>query len=68
LVSRDRGDAAKFLAAPFLDAHCPGTHGISEADKAKLKKIAATVAYRSRRNDARLGAQCDQIALLPLRW
>jgi uncharacterized protein YjbI with pentapeptide repeats len=31
------------LAADFLDeSHCLGAHGLSEADRAKLKKIAAT--------------------------
>lgn len=38
-------DAAKALAAAFLDeAHCPGAHGLSETDKAKLKEIAAPAA------------------------
>jgi hypothetical protein len=42
---RDKSDAAKALAAAFLDeAHCAGAHGLSEADKAKLKKIAAPAA------------------------
>jgi len=42
---RDQSDAAKALAAAFLDeAHCPGAHGLSEADKATLKKIAALAA------------------------
>jgi hypothetical protein len=37
-----RRDTPKSLAAAFLDeAHCAGAHGLSEADKAKLKKIAA---------------------------
>ncbi len=37
-----QSDAAKARAAAFLDeAHCPGAHGLSEADKARLKKIAA---------------------------
>lgn len=39
---RDQSDAATALAKNFLDeAHCPGAHGLSEADKAELKKIAA---------------------------
>ena len=39
---RDQTDAAKTLAAAFLDeAHCAGAHGLSEADKAKLKLIVA---------------------------
>jgi uncharacterized protein YjbI with pentapeptide repeats len=38
---RLESDAAMALAADFLDeAHCPGAHGLSEADKAMLKKIA----------------------------
>jgi hypothetical protein len=42
---RDQSDAAKSLASAFLDdAHCAGAHGLSEADKAKLKKIAAPAA------------------------
>jgi len=42
---RDQSDAAKVLAAAFLDeAHCPGAHGLSEADQAELKKIAAPAA------------------------
>ena len=42
---RDQSDAAKALAAEFLDeAHCAGAHGLSEDDKAKLKKIAAPAA------------------------
>jgi Pentapeptide repeats (8 copies) len=42
---RDQSAAVKTLASDFLDeAHCPGAHGLSEADKATLKKIAATVA------------------------
>jgi hypothetical protein len=42
---RDQSDAAKALAAAFLDeARCPGAHGLSEADKANLKKIAASTA------------------------
>jgi hypothetical protein len=39
------GDAAKALAAAFLnEANCAGAHGLSEADKAFLKKIAAPAA------------------------
>jgi uncharacterized protein YjbI with pentapeptide repeats len=39
---RDQSDVAKALASAFLDgAHCAGVHGLSEADKAKLKNIAA---------------------------
>jgi uncharacterized protein YjbI with pentapeptide repeats len=39
---RDQSDAAKSLASAFFDdAHCAGAHGLSEADKAKLKRIAA---------------------------
>ena len=39
---RDQSDATKALAKDFLDdAHCPGAHGLSEADKAKLKMMAA---------------------------
>lgn len=42
---RDQSDAAKALEDAFLDeAHCPGAHWLSEDDKAKLKKIAATPA------------------------
>jgi hypothetical protein len=42
---RDQSDAAKALVAAFLDeAHCAGAHGLSEADRAKLKKIAAPAA------------------------
>jgi uncharacterized protein YjbI with pentapeptide repeats len=41
----DQSDVTTALAAAFLDeAHCPGAHGLSEADKAKLKKIAAPAA------------------------
>jgi uncharacterized protein YjbI with pentapeptide repeats len=41
----DQSDAAKALASAFLDeAHCPGAHGLSEADKATLKEIAAPAA------------------------
>ena len=37
---RDQSDAAKALAADFLnEAQCPGARGLSEADKADLKKI-----------------------------
>jgi hypothetical protein len=43
--SSDRSDDDRAFAAAFLDdAHCPGAHGLSEADKAKLKKIAAPAA------------------------
>jgi hypothetical protein len=39
---REHSDAAKALAAAFLDeAHCAGAHGLSEADKATLEKLAA---------------------------
>jgi hypothetical protein len=39
---------AKSLASAFLDdAHCAGAHGLSEADKAKLKKIAAPAAQQA---------------------
>ncbi len=39
----DDSDAAKALAADFLDeGHCAGAHGLSEADKAELKKIRDT--------------------------
>ncbi|HEY4847316.1 MAG TPA: pentapeptide repeat-containing protein [Methylocella sp.] len=51
LLARLHGDVSPFaedspektkLAAAFLDeAHCAGAHGLSEADKAKLKEIAA---------------------------
>jgi uncharacterized protein YjbI with pentapeptide repeats len=42
---RLQSNAAKTLAAVFLDeAHCPGARGLSEADKAKLEKIAAPAA------------------------
>jgi hypothetical protein len=41
---RDQSDAAKALAAAFLDEHCAGAHGLSEDDKAKLKEIAAQAA------------------------
>jgi hypothetical protein len=42
---REQSDAAKALASAFLDeAHCAGAHGLSEADKARLKKIAAPAA------------------------
>ena len=42
---REQRYAAKALAAAFLDeAHCPGAHGLSEADKATLKKVAAPAA------------------------
>jgi uncharacterized protein YjbI with pentapeptide repeats len=42
---RDRSDAAKALVSAFLDeAHCPAAHGLSEFDKATLKKIAAPTA------------------------
>jgi hypothetical protein len=40
-----QSDAATALASAFLDeAHCPGARGLSEADKAKLKEIAARAA------------------------
>ena len=51
---RGQSDAAKDLAAAFLDENCAGARGLSEADKAKLKKIAA--------------AAEPQAPLLPLRW
>jgi hypothetical protein len=39
---------AKALASAFLDeAHCPGAHGLSEADKARLKEIAAPATPRA---------------------
>lgn len=39
---RDQSGAAKALAKYFLDeANCAGAYGLSEADKAKLKMIAA---------------------------
>jgi Pentapeptide repeats (8 copies) len=39
---RDQSDAVKSLASTFLDeAHCPGAHGLSEYDKAKLRELAA---------------------------
>jgi uncharacterized protein YjbI with pentapeptide repeats len=45
---RDQSDAAKTLAAAFLDeAHCAGAHGLSEADKAALKKVAAPAASQA---------------------
>lgn len=45
---RDQSDAAKALASAFLDeAHCAGAHGLSEADKAELKKIAARAAAQA---------------------
>jgi hypothetical protein len=45
---RDQSDAAKTLAADFLDeAHCPGAHGLSEADKETLKKIATRAAPKA---------------------
>jgi uncharacterized protein YjbI with pentapeptide repeats len=41
----DPSDEAKALASAFLDeAHCAGAHGLSEADKSTLKKIAARAA------------------------
>jgi uncharacterized protein YjbI with pentapeptide repeats len=41
----DRSDEAKALAAAFLnEGNCPSAHGLSEADKATLKKIAAPAA------------------------
>jgi hypothetical protein len=37
LPFRDKSDEAKALATAFLDeARCPGAHGLSESDKAKL--------------------------------
>ncbi|MGB6175983.1 MAG: hypothetical protein WBF43_06530, partial [Methylocella sp.] len=43
-----QSDAATALAAAFLDeAHCPGAHGLSEADKAALKEIAARAASQA---------------------
>ncbi len=39
---REQSDAAKALASAFLDENCAGAHGLSEADKATLKKIAAS--------------------------
>jgi hypothetical protein len=42
-----QSDAASALAAAFLDeAHCRGAHGLSENDKAELKKIAAPATPR----------------------
>jgi hypothetical protein len=42
---RDGSDAEKGLAAAFLDeVHCPGAHGLSEANRAKLKKIVTPTA------------------------
>jgi len=44
-VFHSQSEEAKSLAAAFLDeAHCPGAHGLSEADKAALKMIAARAA------------------------
>jgi uncharacterized protein YjbI with pentapeptide repeats len=40
-----QSNAAKALAAAFLDeAHCAGAHGLSEADRATIKEIAAPAA------------------------
>jgi hypothetical protein len=36
---RDQSDAAKALAAAFLDEHCAGAHRLSEDDNAKLKEV-----------------------------
>jgi hypothetical protein len=39
---RDQSYVAKALATALLDElHCAGAHGLSEADRATLKKIAA---------------------------
>jgi hypothetical protein len=63
----DRSDAAKARASDFLDeAHCPGARGLSESDKAELKKIAARLHRKRQNRDAKF--RRDQIALLPLRW
>jgi hypothetical protein len=41
----DQSPSAKALASAFLDeAHCPGAHGLSEADKALLRVVAAPAA------------------------
>jgi len=43
--SSDLSDEDRAFAAAILDeAHCAGAHGLSEADKAKLKMIAAPAA------------------------
>ena len=48
LSNGDQSEAAKALAADFLDeAHCPGAHGLSEADKAALKETSAEAVTRS---------------------
>jgi uncharacterized protein YjbI with pentapeptide repeats len=48
---RQQSDAAKALASAFLDeAHCAGAHGLSEDDKAELKKIAASAAPQARKS------------------
>jgi hypothetical protein len=44
---RDQSAEAKALAADFLYKDCAGAHGLSEADKAKLKKIAAPAAQKA---------------------
>jgi len=41
---RDLSGWAKDLAADFLYENCAGAHGLSDADKAKLKKLAAPAA------------------------
>jgi hypothetical protein len=42
---RDQSEEAKSLAFDLLDeAHCAGARGLSEADKAELKKIATPAA------------------------
>jgi hypothetical protein len=41
---RDQSAEAKALAADFLYKDCAGAHGLSEADKAKLKAIRDTAA------------------------
>jgi hypothetical protein len=42
---RHQSEQIKLLAKDFLDeAQCPGAHGLTEADKAKLKEIAAPAA------------------------
>jgi hypothetical protein len=56
LLARLHGDVSPFaedspektkLAAAFLDENCAGAHGLSEKDKAELKKIAAPAAAQA---------------------
>jgi hypothetical protein len=50
ISSNGEPGTAKALAAAFLDEeHCPGAHGLSDYDRAKLKEIVAPAAPQAPR-------------------